>query len=138
MKLKRHIEKDKLIITEFGGRHTYDDAIDALDELIDINKGNKEIYEIVINSDDIELDFTQRQVSLLSDKIKSVFQNFERGASAVVANKDFIFGMCRMLQAMIDNDRIAVSAFRTEELARLWIQEIRSLHQVNRMNGIST
>ena len=128
MKLKRHKEKDNLIITHFGGRHTYDDAIEALNELIEINKGSKDIYELVINSDDIELDFTQSEVWLLADKMKSIFQNFERGASAVVANTDFIFGMCRMLQTMIDNDRIAVSAFRTEELARKWIQEIRTLH----------
>ena len=128
MKLKRQKEKDNLIITHLGGHHTYDDAIAALDELLEMNKGNKEIYEIVINSDDMEIDFTQGQISLLAETLKSVFQNFERGASAVVANKDFILGMCRMVQAMIDNDRIAVSAFRTEELARQWIQEIRTLH----------
>ncbi len=128
MKLKRQKEKDNLIITHVGGRHTYEDAIAALDELLEINKGNKEVYEIVINSDDMEIDFTQGQISLLAEKLKSVFKNFERGASAVVANKDFIFGMSRMVQAMIDNDRIAVSAFRTEELARQWIQEMRTLH----------
>ena len=128
MKLKRHKEKDNLIITHFGGRHTYDDAIAALDELLEMNKGNKEIYEIVINDDDIDLDFTQGQINLLANKIKSVFKTFETGASAVVAKKDFVFGMCRMLQSMIENHRIAVSAFRSEELARQWIQEIRTLH----------
>ena len=106
-----------------------DDAVAAVEELREINEGNKEIYEIVINADDIELDFTQSQVSMLADKLKSVFQNFERGASAVVADKDFIFGMCRMLQAMIVNDRIVVAAFRTEKLAREWIREIRTLHK---------
>ena len=129
MKLKRQIEEDNLIITHLGGHHTYDHAIAALDELLELNKGSKEIYEIVINSDDLEIEFTQEQISLLAGKLRSVFQNFEKGASAVVANSDYVFGMSRMVQSMVDNDRIAVAAFRTEKLARLWIQEMRTLHE---------
>jgi len=33
-----------------------------------------------------------------------------------------------MLATTIENDQIAVSIFRTENLARKWIQEMREMH----------
>ena len=37
MKKQRRVEKDGLIVTHFGGLHTYADAKEALDELLEIN-----------------------------------------------------------------------------------------------------
>jgi len=128
MKKQRRTEKDGLIITTFGGRHTYKDAIDALDELLEIKKGEKRIYEIVINDDDIEVDITRLEEDFLSSKVKFTFEKFERGALAVVAGNAFVFGLSRMLASNIENEKIAVSVFRTEILARKWIQEMRELH----------
>jgi hypothetical protein len=54
---QRRREKDKLIVTHFGGRHTYHDALAALVGLLELNAGNDHIYEIVINDDDLQLDF---------------------------------------------------------------------------------
>ena len=128
MKKQRQIEKDGLIVTHFGGVHTYDDAKEALNDLLEINKGNKHIYEIVINDDDIILDFSRAEEQYIIDKVKSTFEKFERGALAVVANHDFVFALSRMLASNIENERIVVSVFRSEDLARKWIGEMRAMH----------
>ncbi|MDY6989483.1 MAG: hypothetical protein SWQ30_15665 [Thermodesulfobacteriota bacterium] len=128
MKKQRQSEKDGLIVTYFCGLHTYEDAVEALNELLEMNRGAKQIYEIVINEADMKLNFTRAEEQLITDKAKATFENFERGALAVVANHDVIFGLSRMLATTIENDQIAVSVFRTEGLAREWIQEMREMH----------
>jgi hypothetical protein len=52
MKIKRTIEESGLVITHFGGKHTYEDAIDALHELEKIHEGRNDLYEIAVNADD--------------------------------------------------------------------------------------
>ena len=128
MKTGRIVEKDGLIITHFGGLHTYADAIEALDELLEINKGKRQIYEIVINEEDIKLDVSREEEQLINRRVISTFENFERGALAVVAKTDLVFALTRMLSTIIENERIAISVFRSEDLARKWIQEIRAMH----------
>ena len=128
MLIKRQLEEDDIIVTHFGGLHTYDDAEKSLNELLEINKGKNQIYEIVINYDDITLRFNREEEQALSDKVKSTFEKFDYGALAIVANLDIVFGLSRMLEASIENERIAISVFRSEELARKWIQEMRTIH----------
>ena len=53
MKISRYREPTGLILTHFGSRHTYDDAVNALNELTEITKGSSRIYEIVIHEDDL-------------------------------------------------------------------------------------
>lgn len=127
MKKQRQIEKDGLIVTYFCGLHTYRDAEEALDELLEIDGEAKQVHEIVINDADMKLDFTRAEEQLIIDKAKATFEKFERGALAVVANHDVVFGLSRMLATTIENDQIAVSVFRTEGLARKWIQEMREM-----------
>ena len=50
MKIARTMELSGLVVTQFGGKHTYEDAVDALVELEAMHRGRTEIYEIVINS----------------------------------------------------------------------------------------
>ncbi|MDB9822273.1 hypothetical protein OAC89_01055 [Deltaproteobacteria bacterium] len=128
MKIKRQIEKDSLVVTHFGGLHTYNDAIEALNELFEVNRGRKSIYEIVINNDDIKLDFSREEEQLLIKKVESTYAKFDIGALAVVARSAFVFALSRMLEMSIHNERIAISIFRSETLARKWIQEIKGLH----------
>ena len=42
MKKQRKFEKDGLIVTHFGGPHTYKDAEEALTELLEINEDKKQ------------------------------------------------------------------------------------------------
>ena len=129
MKISRYREPSGLILTHFGNRHTYDDAIQALNELVDLTRGSSEIYEIVIHEDDLSIDVSETQITSIRDKVKSTFINYKKGALAFVANTDFIFGLCRQLEIMMDNANIAVSVFRSEELARQWIKEMQSIHE---------
>ena len=128
MKIKREIEKDGLIVTHFGGPHTFKDAEAALNELLEINRNKNQIYEIVVNHDDLVLQITRTEEQLISKTVKNTFQQFERGALAVVPKNDYIFGLTRMLSTTIDNEHIPISVFRSETLARKWIQEMRDLH----------
>jgi len=93
-----------------------------------LNKGKESIYEIVINLDDIKLQFTRGEEQLLYDKVESTYSTFAKGALAVVASSDFVFAMSRLLENSIQNERIAISVFRSDELARRWIIEMRELH----------
>ena len=117
-------------MTHFGNLHTYDDAINALSELNEMTKGSSEVYEIVIHEDDFKIDVDKNQIKSIRSKVKSTFQHYNKGALAFVANTDLIFGLCRQLEIMMDNDRIAVSVFRSEKLARKWIKEIQAMHGI--------
>lgn len=128
MKISRQVEEDGLIVTRFGGIHTYYDAFEALNELVELNKGRRSVYEIVINDDGIELDLSRTEEELLIRKVESTYTEFDIGALAVVASTDFVFGLSRMLEISIHNERIAIAVFRSEKLARDWIQEVRELH----------
>ncbi len=128
MKKHRYVEKNGLIVTRFGEEHTYNDAVEALDEILKINLGKNEIYEIVINDDDIKLKISRDESDLLHRKVTSTFEKFEYGALAIVAGHDLVFGMSRMLEMSIANEKIAVAVFRSEDLARQWIQEIKAMH----------
>ena len=129
MSIQRKVEKDGLIVTRFGGTHTYKDAVKALHELAELNQGKKGIYEIVINDDDIRLKFNREEQELLAGEVLSAFSRFSFGTLAVVANSDLAFGLSRVLEMSIKNERIPVAVFRSERLAREWIAEIRKLRE---------
>ena len=127
MKTKRQVEQDGLIVTHFCGLHTYKDAIKALNELVELNDGRKSIYEIIVNDEDIKLEFSREEEQDLIGKVESNYAKYDNGALAVVAYSDFVFGMSRMLEISVHNERMAISVFRSEELARKWIGEIKGL-----------
>ena len=130
MKISRYREPSGLILTHFGNRHTYDDAIDALDELTEMTKGSSTIYEIIIHEDDFTIDVNRDKIEAIRGKVQTTFQQYNKGALAFVSNIELVFGLCRQLQMMTENENLAISVFRTEELARKWIKEIQSMHGV--------
>ena len=87
-----------------------------------------EIFELVINCKDVELVFSRAEEKLIVEKIQETFSHFESGGLAIVAKTDLVFGLSRVLQSSIEKERIAVAVFRSEELARRWIEEVRYLH----------
>jgi hypothetical protein len=123
------METSGLVVTHFGGIHTYNDAIDALQEILEMHRGRRDIYEIIIHSDDIEIQLTSERISMLREEVKKTFLNFEKGALAFVCNTDLMFGLCRQLEMTMDNEKIAISVFRSEGLARSWVDEIKTIHE---------
>ncbi len=128
MAIHRIKEEDGLIVTNFSGKHTYNDAVQALDDLLLMKRDEHEIFELVINCKDIQLVFSRAEEKLIAEKIQETFSHFESGGLAIVAKTDLVFGLSRVLQSSIENERIAVAVFRSEELARRWIEEVRYLH----------
>lgn len=127
MKISRHREPSGLVVTRFGGRHTYEDANAALLELREMTGESPSVYEIVVHDDDLTIDLSRAEVEALKSDVISTFSSYQRGGLAFVANVDVVFGLCRQLEFMMENARIAISVFRSEELARQWIEEIRSI-----------
>lgn len=127
MKISREMESAGLVVTHFGGKHTYDDAIDALNEIQELHREKKDIYEIVIHSDDMKTHLSSEEISRLRENVIKTFSDFDKGAIAFVCNQDLIFGLCRQLEIMMDNEKIAISVFRSEDLARKWIDEIKAV-----------
>ena len=128
MKISRYREPSGLILTHFGNRHTYEDAVGALDELTEMTKGSTVVYEIVIHEDDFTIDVKNDQIEAIRNKVYSTFQQYNKGALAFVSNIELVFGLCHQLQIMMKNENVVVSVFRTEGLARQWIKEIKSVH----------
>ena len=62
-------------------------------------------------------------------------QKITKGALAFVSDEDFVFGLCRQLQIRVDNDFIQMCVFRTEDTARTWLNEMRSLNMAKQETG---
>ena len=127
MKISRQQEPSGLVLTRFGGNHSTEDALDALTELVQMTEKSGQVYEIVVHEDDFTIDLGDEQIIDIRERVRLAFTNYKKGGLAFVSNKDLIFGLCRQLGLMMDNENIAVAVFRTEELARKWIEEIQSL-----------
>ena len=136
MIIKRYVEPDGLIVTHFGGKHTFKDAVDALKDLSTLNAGNSEIYEIVINNEDIAIEFGKQEISNIAEVVENAFSQFDRGGLAIVAQNSLAFGLSRMLEMSIINDQITIAVFRTELLARQWIAEMRMLHESTELDAM--
>ena len=82
---------------------------------------------IVINDEDLDLVITNQETRDLAMNVAAAFSRYKYGALAIVASSSFVFGMSRMLELSIDNERMPVAVFKTEALARAWIAEVRQL-----------
>jgi hypothetical protein len=125
MKISRQQEPSGLVLTRFGGNHSYEDATNALTELVQMTEESGQVFEIVVHQDDFTIDLEDEQIINLREKVRSAFNSYKKGGLAFVSNKDLVFGFCRQLGLMMENENIAIAVFRTEELAREWIKEIQ-------------
>lgn len=119
METKRVVEENGLIVTRFSGVQSFQDAVDAISELTEINK-YRGIYEIVIH-EDLILGFEKENELEIAAKLKETFDMFDYGALAIVSDDDFVFAMSRMVSAYIDL-HIEVGVFRSESSARKWME----------------
>lgn len=124
MPYTRHISEDGILITETCGVLSPEDCYSMLKELPEYAVDNR-LYELVIHSDDTDIDVTQAQNYNMMECAKDVFQGFTRGAIAVVASQDCVFGKCRQFQLPIDNDQIQLCTFRTREEAYKWLRDLQ-------------
>jgi hypothetical protein len=124
MEIKRVVEKNGLIVSHFSGVQSFQDAVDAISELTKINK-YRGIFEIVIH-EDLILDFEKEKEQDLAITLKETFDQFDYGALAIVSDDDFVFAISRMVSAYIDM-HIEVAVFRSEDLAREWMDRKMSI-----------
>ena len=133
MPIIRIIEDEKLVITLLSGRVSHYELLHSFDELSKISPNLSELYELVIKTHDLQVETSTQMLQELTDKAAHVFNNFKKVAVSVVCPTDISFGLARHFGASLVNEKIDVSAFRTEDAARRWIDEMRSLNSsINR------
>ena len=128
MPIIRIIEDGKLVITLLSGRVSHHELLHSFDELSKISPNLFELYELVINTHDLQVETSTQMSQELTDKAAHVFNSFKRVAVSVVCPTDIAFGLARHFGMSLVNEKIDVAAFRTEDAARRWIDEARSLH----------
>jgi len=128
MPIIRVIEDEKLVITFLSGRVSHHELLHSFDELSKISPNLSELYELVINTHDLQVETSTQMSQELIDKAAHVFNNFKRVAVSVVCPTDLTFGLVRHFGMSLVNEKIDVAAFREEDTARKWLDQIRSLH----------
>lgn len=130
MTMQRKVDSEGIIVTHFSGTHTYADAVKALEELKEMNPSTSEIYEIVLNDDNLKIKFNKEETQRIGTAVESAFSAYTRGGLAIVAKHDLAYGLSRMLEMSIHNDAISIAVFRNEKDARDWIYSIRQKRPV--------
>jgi hypothetical protein len=72
--------------------------------------------------------FSNEQIFGLANFLENVREGRAKGKTALVATKDVVFGMCRMLEAYMSANKIIFRTFRTMDDAVKWIAEDREVN----------
>jgi hypothetical protein len=128
MPIIRIIEDENLVITLLSGRVSHHELLHSFDELSKISPNLSELYELVINTHDLQVETSTQMSQELTGKAAHVFNNFKRVAVSVVCPTDLAFGLARYFGLSLVNETIDVAVFRTEDAAKKWLDEMRSLH----------
>ena len=128
MAITRKIEDENLVVTVLSGRVSHHDLLKSFDELPQITHNLSELYELVINADDLHLESSNEMTKKIINKAAYVFNKYERATISIVSPKDLSFGIAMQFRANIISEKIDITVFRTEESARKWLDEMRSLY----------
>jgi hypothetical protein len=121
----RSVDADGMLITVLSGVVTLEELMELEKELPRyMHEGS--IYELVLHSDDIEISINRYKANSSAKTVKEVMKGIRKGAIAFVSDRDYIFGLCRRMEMLVENERIKISVFRSEETARKWLHEMRS------------
>lgn len=120
----RFTDADGILVTVIFGEIKLDEIKGLQDELPDYFS-NGELYELVIHNEGVKMSLSSQDSIASADNVKKIMKSVKRAAIAFVTDEDFVFGLCRQLQIRSENDFIQMCAFRTEDTARKWINEMR-------------
>jgi len=125
MPYSRFVDSDGILITTLSGVVTLKELIQLEYDLTSYIKDGC-IYELVIHSDDVEVLIGKNDYNNSSQTLKIVMNELKKGAIAFVSKKDYIFGICRRMQILVENELVQINVFRNEETARKWLHEMKS------------
>lgn len=121
----RYTDAEGILVTIIFGEIKLDE-IKALQDELPGYLINGELYELVIHKEGVKMNLSSQDAIASADNVKKIMREIKRAAIAFVSDEDFIFGLCRQLQFRSENDFIQMCAFRTEDTARKWLNEMRS------------
>jgi hypothetical protein len=123
-------ESEDCVVIRITGHVVYQEIMDFLGEIKKETSRHPEIYELVLCSEDLQVELSSDAAQLVAEKLKENLSFHETGALAFVCVSDHVFGLCRQLGMRSESDGMPIDAFRTEAKARQWFDEIRSLDTV--------
>jgi hypothetical protein len=121
----RFVDSDGILITTLSGVVTLNEFVHLENDLPNYIKDGC-IYELVIHSDDVEVPIGMNDSNNSAKTLKIVMNGLRNGAIAFVSKRDYIFGLCRRMQMLVDNELVQINVFRNEETARKWLNEMKS------------
>ena len=130
----RHVDTDGNLVTNISGVVNIDEIVGLQNDLCNYVR-NGAIYELIIHDHGVSMNLDSKDAVTSADNLKRVMQKITKGALAFVSDEDFVFGLCRQLQIRVDNDFIQMCVFRTEDTARTWLNEMRSLNMAKQETG---
>ncbi len=135
MATRRRVDDSGIIHAHIQGKYTYADARKAMDQWSELAVDDSIFTEIVHLEEPIHLSFTNEEEEMFIQDLGAVLSNYSSAAIAIVAKDDLSFGLSRMLELSIVNDRITIQVFRSEAPARQWIASRRHVHRKDAPSG---
>lgn len=80
-------------------------------------------HGLVDLTDVTELHVTAADMRIIAQASKRTAKFMPRGAVAIVAPRDYIFGMARMWESLVDEDGWTTRVFRDRAEAEAWLRE---------------
>lgn len=121
----RHVDSNGILITKLTGVVTLNESIKIQNEMENYVR-DEEIYELVIHPGNSKILQNSNESIVSSDNVQKNLEKFKKGAIAFVSKNDYIYAICRQLQMRVENERIQLCVFRTEETALKWLYEIKA------------
>jgi hypothetical protein len=109
-----------ILFTRAEGLLSFEDLQRHLDEEV-ASKGAG--YAEIFDASDASTNLTSAQIKQIADRVTSMMQVDPFGATAIIANKDAVFGMARMLETFCELESgPPMGVFRTVDEGLKWLQ----------------
>ena len=111
--------EQNVLFTDAVGSVSLDDIMSYYFEVerMDLNPQ----HSVLANFTEADINLNYDDVSLMASRRRNVFRKADSMKIAVVAKVDFVFGIARMYEALLSDERFEVKAFRDRAKALQWL-----------------
>ena len=116
--------KERVIRTRCIGNVTFDEVIDHF-RMLERDPDCTGRLDVFLDLSETSSLPASSQIAAVADEIKRVQERVRFNACAVVAQRDALFGMLRMLEVMAEQHFRAIRVFRVSAEAEAWLTSQR-------------
>ena len=121
MPISIHYDPEQNILyTDATGAISIDDIMSYYSEIEHMNLNPQ--YSVLADYSEASIELSYDDVKRMTSRRRKVSQGSDSVKIAVVAKSDVVFGVARMYEAMINDERFKVNAFRDREKAVQWLE----------------